>query len=84
MMTYEVIVVETAEDARRAAADGLYNFDLRGCECDNCAMAVGPVVDDFLPVCIVADIVHEEAWLVCIDCSQAVLTPGFWRQHGEN
>lgn len=81
-MTYEVIIVQTVEDSRRAELYGLYDFRAANAhECENCSMIIGPTPEEFLPCVIVADLDNEEAWTICTDCAMATIAPGFWRQH---
>ena len=77
MRTFDLFIVETLADARVCAAAGVFDFTLFDMECENCAMAVGPVYDAWVPSGVVMS-GDGTTWIVCVDCMSPVIFPGAW------
>ena len=81
MINFELVVIETVDDAMHVASVGVYNFPIDDTECDNCGMLTGPVAGDFFP-CALAACVDEDgpdverATVLCLDCIAPILFPG--------
>lgn len=78
MMMFNVYLVENAQDAIVAAQHGIYDFVIDDSECENCAMVVGPSLDEFFPCVIVMDDKEQSSWPVCVDCAFPTIYPQDW------
>jgi hypothetical protein len=76
---YGLFLIETPEDAALCEESGIYEFLLDEIECENCAMAIGPLADAFVP-CAVLSGSAGEAWPVCVDCIAPMIFPGDWSE----
>jgi hypothetical protein len=79
MINFELVVVETLDEALRVEAARVYRFAIDATECDNCGLLAGPVGGDFFPCALVACVDETEAegpTVLCLDCISAVLFPG--------
>jgi hypothetical protein len=74
---FDMYIVETPADARVCATAGVFDFTLFDMECENCAMALGPVDDAWIPTAVVSDS-DGASWVVCVDCVSSVIFPGEW------
>lgn len=77
MKAFDLYIIETPDDARIAAVSGVFDYTLFDMECENCAMALGPVDNMWIPSGVVMR-TDGAAWVVCIDCLAPVLFPGAW------
>ena len=79
MHLYGLYLIETPEDAALCEESGIFEFILEEIECENCAMAIGPLEDAFIP-CSVLSGTAGEAWPVCVDCIAPMIFPGDWAE----
>jgi len=79
--SFDLYVIETAEDALKSANAGVYDFVIGDTECENCGLSVGPLDDVFVPCAVLygsAALLEEEVWPICIDCIAPLIFPGLW------
>jgi len=82
MINFELVVVETFDEALRVEAADVYQFAINATECDNCGLLTGPVAEYFFPCALVACVDETEGeetdrpTVLCLDCISAVLFPG--------
>jgi hypothetical protein len=72
MVSIQLYVVETAEQAKQAESLDLAEFFADDTVCENCDVAVGFINNRFSP-CVICIEEEDEAWLVCMDCAGGVL-----------
>jgi len=72
MVSIQLYVVETAEQARQAEALDLVEFDADDTVCENCDVAIGYINSRFSP-CVICVEEDDDIWLVCIECAGGVL-----------
>lgn len=75
MQHFIVTVIETPEDAIIAAKTGVFDLFFDETECENCALVVGPVKDEFFPCVVVSNPQDETSWPICIDCAAPTILP---------
>lgn len=84
---YDLYLVEDSVDAANCERHGVFDFVIGGTECENCAMAIGPLDDVFVP-CVVLhehDSVSENpSWPICLDCVAPLIFPGMWLGEDQN
>ncbi|NBS92164.1 MAG: hypothetical protein EBS91_00055 [Betaproteobacteria bacterium] len=80
MISLEVVIIESAEDAAAAEHVGVYAFTIDDTECDNCGVLTGPLAGDFFPCALAActdeDDDSERPTVLCLDCIGGLLWPG--------
>ena len=86
MNTYDLYLVEDSADAANCERHGVYDFVIGGTECENCAMAIGPLDDVFVPCAVLQtrDKIESASWPICLDCVAPLIFPGMWLGEGEN
>lgn len=87
MNSYDLYVVEDAADAAECERHGVFDFVIGHTECENCAMAIGPLDDAFVPCVVLLDseFIHEtNSWPICLDCAAPLIFPGEWQGRSEN
>lgn len=72
-----MFIVESPDDARLCASSGIFDFALFETECQNCAIAIGPLFDVWVPTAVVSDQLGR-SWPMCIDCASPMIFPGEW------
>jgi hypothetical protein len=78
---YDLYIVEDAADAAECERHGVFDFVIGATECENCAMAIGPLDDVFVPCAIIHDaelLLEAQSWPVCLDCVAPLIFPGLW------
>lgn len=79
MISFGLIVVETAEDAEQTLSAGAFDFSFEKAECANCGMVIGSIPNDnFLPCAVIFSSDTGDAWQVCFDCAAPLIFPGDW------
>lgn len=80
MISLEVVVIESIEDAAASELSGVYAFAINDTECDNCGVLTGPVAGDFFPCALAACTDDEDdaerPTVLCLDCIGGLLWPG--------
>lgn len=77
MQIFDLFIVEGPADALECASAGIFDLTLYNMECENCAMAIGPTFDAFVPVVVVTDLAGG-TWATCVDCASPLIFPGDW------
>jgi len=72
VVSIQLYVVETAEQARQAESLDLIEFDSDDTVCENCDVAVGFINNRFSP-CVICIEDEDDIWLVCAECAGGVL-----------
>jgi hypothetical protein len=77
---FDLFIVETPADALECASAGIFDITLYDMECENCAMAIGPTFDGFVPIVVVTDLTgtSQSTWATCVDCAVPLIFPGDW------
>lgn len=81
MNSYDLYLVEDSADAAECERHGVFDFVIGLTECENCAMAIGPFNDVFVPCVVITDSSQgdlAESWPVCLDCVAPLIFPGMW------
>lgn len=73
MVSIQLYVVETAEQAKQAEALDLVEFDADDTVCENCDVAIGYINSRFFPCVICIEDDSDDTWLVCLECAGGVL-----------
>ena len=72
MVSIQLYVVETSEQAKQAESLDLAEFFADDNVCENCDVAIGFINNRFSP-CVICIEEDEDTWLVCVDCAGGVL-----------
>jgi DICT domain-containing protein len=72
MVSIQLYVVETAEQARQAELLDLAEFTPDDTQCENCDVAVGFVNNRFAS-CVICVEEDDDVWIVCAECAGGVL-----------
>ena len=72
MVSIQLYVVETAEQARQAELLDLIDFSADDAVCENCDVAIGFINSRFSP-CVICVEDDDDTWLVCTECAGGVL-----------
>jgi hypothetical protein len=72
MVSIQLYVVETEEQARQAESLDLVEFFADDTQCENCDIAVGFVHNRFVS-CVICVEEDDDIWLVCSECAGGVL-----------
>lgn len=80
MADFELYVIPSFDHVESSRSDALIDFLSGDNQCENCNTVVGVLYNKFYPcvVCIQTayDEDDEDAWVVCLECAAAVITPG--------
>lgn len=85
MNKYDLYLVEDPADAATCERHGIYDFVIGDTECENCAMAIGPLDDAFVPCVVIQDaelLLEAQSWPLCLDCAAPLVFPGLWKLMG--
>lgn len=77
MISFELVLIETAQDAITAAKEKIFDFVIDAGECENCGMVIGPIADEFFPCVVVTDN-DDVKWTICVDCAFPLIYPREW------
>ena len=73
MVSIQLYVVETAEQAKQAEALDLVEFSADDTVCENCDVAIGYINSRFSPCVVCVEEEDDDIWLVCLECASGVL-----------
>lgn len=84
MKSYLLYLIEDLHDAALCETNEIFYFVIGETECENCAMAVGPLYDVFVPCVIMYEpnihLEDDQSWPVCLDCAGPLIFPGLWQE----
>jgi hypothetical protein len=72
MVSIQLYVIETAEQARQAELLDLTEFTPDDTQCENCGVAVGFLNNRFVS-CVICVEEDDDVWIVCAECAGGVL-----------
>lgn len=86
MNRYDLYLVEDLADAANCERHGVFDFTIGGTECENCAMAIGPLDSTFVPCAVLhaQDDTDSAKWPICLDCIAPLIFPGMWLGEDQN
>lgn len=74
MVTFQLFVVSTLDEAHRLQDDEPVEFYPDDDQCESCDVVVGIALGKFFP-CVVCISDDDDQWIVCFDCASGVITP---------